>query len=77
MGHEACQSNRSAQGPVAAVLLPGDAVHGDVGDVARGRIIHGRKLDLGPEVDMSQGLKQLCGAALGDAGPAVDDDVLV
>jgi hypothetical protein len=54
-----------------------DPVHGDVGDVAGRRVVHRGETDAGAEVRAGELLEQLCGASLGDAGGAVDDEVLV
>src|ERR1700756_5020630 len=54
-----------------------DPLHGDVGDVAGRRVVHGREADVRAEVGTGEFLEELGGASLGDAGGAVDDEVLV
>jgi hypothetical protein len=54
-----------------------DAVNGDVSDITGRRVVHRRKLHIGPEISTSKLLKQLRCTALGDASTAVDDDVFI
>ena len=56
--------------------LAGDAVDRDVEDVAGRGVVHRRILGGGADVAVGQALKQLGGAAVGDAGRPVDHEVL-
>jgi hypothetical protein len=55
----------------------GDAVHPDVGDESWRRVVHGRKADTGAEISVSEFLEKFCGASLGNARSAIDDEVFV
>src|SRR5262249_48895101 len=55
----------------------GYAVHGDVGDVPGRGVIHWREADLRTEVGVSELLKELSSSSLGNARPAIYDEVLV
>jgi len=48
-----------------------------VGDEPWRRVVHGREADTGAKVGVSEFLEKLSGSALGDAGSAVYDQVLV
>src|SRR6187551_356169 len=55
---------------------PADPLHRRPHDVARWGIGHRRKRHVGPEIAVRQLLQELRGSALGDARPAVHDQVL-
>jgi hypothetical protein len=48
-----------------------------VGDVAGRRVVHRREADTWAEVGAGEFLQELWGASFGDAGGAVDDEVLI
>src|SRR5262249_28866778 len=54
-----------------------DPLHPDVSNEPGRRVVHGREADTSTEVGVSEFLQKLGGASLGDAGSAVDDEVLV
>ena len=55
----------------------GDPIHRDVGDISGRWAVHGRKADIGTKIAAGESLEKFGSASLGDAGGAVDDQVLV
>jgi hypothetical protein len=71
-----CSPARRRAGSARPGAHAADPLDGDVGDEPGRRIVHRRKFHVRPEIGAGETLEQLGGAALGDAGAAVDHQVL-